>query len=367
MSNIAAVPPSLQLLQRLGIDLIQDRYQATKPIGAAYGGVAFTGIDKRTQVKVFLKYLIGPRGALDKAKFSMERDALKAIHRWNQRVAPRLLADEEFPDVESSVIVTEWVEGELLSAWLTRCSQYTIDQRLSVFQRITSTLAVATITYQHRDFHPGNVMLLPYNSVRMGTEYINRVDEINLGVKILDWGEARPVISGNYDEEPDHHFTMLVLGPRTIGGAFSSLPPEIFKPGERNQHFGGTYEVWGMAALLYRMLTAKELDTPKSIGEYAQQIYDGTLTKIVSNRASELAKLNLPGGGIIPNLFAWMCNESPAERPPLSTVGEAMFDIRYEELNLFEPDLKNYMQHLKAGSDFTPVNGWSFRRDFERD
>lgn len=367
MSNIAAVPPSLQLLQRLGIDLIQDRYRATTPIGAAYGGVTFTGIDNVTQLKVFIKYLIGPRGALDKAKFSMERDALKAIHRLNPRVAPRLLADKEFPDIESSVIVTEWVEGELLSGWLARCPQYTIDQRLSVFHRITSTLSFATITYLHRDFHPGNVMLLPDDSVRMGPEYIDRFDEINLGVKMLDWGEARPVISGNYDEEPDHHFTMLALGPRAIGGAFSSLPPEIFKPGERNQHFGGTYEVWGMAALLYRMLTEKELDTPKSIGEYVQQIYDGTLTKIVSNRASELAKLNLPGGGIIPSLFAWMCSESPAERPPLSTVGEVMFDIRYEELNLFELDLENYMKHLKAGSDFTPVNGWTFRCEFERD
>ena len=367
MSNIAAVPTSLQLVRRLGIDLIQSRYQAIKPIGAAYGGVTFTGNDNVTQDKVFIKYLIGPRGLLDKAKFSMERDALKAIRSFDPRVAPRLLADEDFPNIESSVIVTEWVEGELLSAWLARCSQYTIDQRLSVFHRITSALSIATRTYLHRDFHPGNVMLLPDDSVRMGPEFFDRVDEINQGVKVLDWGEAIPIISGNYDEEPDHHFTMLALGPRAIGGAFSSLPPEIFKPGERNQHIGGTYEVWGMAALLYRMLTAKELDTPKSIGEYVQQIYDGNLKKIISSRASELANLNLPGGGIIPSLFAWMCNESPAERPPLYTVREVMFDIRYEELNLFEPDLEHYMKHLKDESKFTPVNGWKFRREFERD
>jgi hypothetical protein len=183
----------------------------------------------------------------------------------------------------------------------------------------------------------------------------------------LDWGESLPVLSGCFDEEPDHHFTIIELGPRAVGGAFSSLPPEVFKPWERNQHFGGTYEVWGMAALLYRMLTAKELDAPASIGEYVQQIYDGTLKKIVESRASELAASNLPGGDIIPYLFVWMCNENPAARPPLSKVGEVMFDIRYEKLNLFGSELKRYFEYLKDDYSFTPVGGWKFRREFERD
>jgi hypothetical protein len=122
-----------------------------------------------------------------------------------------------------------------------------------------------------------------------------------------------------------------------------------------------------MAALLYRMLTAKEIDAPASIGEYVQQIYDGTLKKIVARRASELANLKLPGGGIIPCLFEWMCNENPATRPELSTVGSVMFDIRYEELNLFGSELKRYFEYLKDDYSFTPVGGWKFRREFERD
>lgn len=367
MSNIAAVTPSLKLLQRLGIDLIQGRYLATKPIGQAYGGVTFTGIDKTTQAQVFIKYLIGPRGALDKAKFAMERDALARINRFDSKVAPHLLTTDEFPDIECSVIVTEWVDGELLSDWLSRSAQYNMEDRLAVFARVTMALSVGTLTYLHRDFHPGNVMLLPVDSVRMGPKYIDMLDEVNPGVKILDWGESVPVICGSYDEEPDHHFTMIELGPRAVGGAFSSLPPEVFKPWARNQHFGGTYEVWGMAALLYRMLTAKELDAPASIGEYVQQIYDGTLKKIVASRVSELVGLKLPGGDIIPCLFEWMCNENPAARPQLSTVGSVMFDIRYEKLNLSGADLKRYFEHLIGGDNFTPVNGWKFRCEFERD
>lgn len=367
MANIAPVTPSLQLLQRLGIDLIQDRYLATKPIGQAYGGLTFTGIDKTTQAQVFIKYLIGPRGALEKAKFAMESDALGAINRFDSKVAPHLLTTAEFPDIESSVIVTEWVDGELLSDWLRGSAQYNIDDRLEVFARVTRALSVGTLTYLHRDFHPGNVMLLPVDSVRMGPQYIDRLYELNPGVKILDWGESVPVISGSFDDEPDHHFTMIELGPRAVGGAFSSLPPEVFKPWERNRHFGGTYEVWGMAALLYRMLAAKNLDAPASIGEYVQQIYDGTLKKIVANRASELSGLKLPGGGIIPRLYEWMCNENPATRPSLSTIGSAIFDIRYEKLNLFGSDLERYFNHLKGGDSFTPDNGWLFRREFDLD
>lgn len=367
MSNIAPVAPSLALVQRLGINLIQDRYLATKPIGGAYGGVTFRGIDKETQEQVFIKYLIGPRGVLDKAKFAMERDALEAIRPYGGKVAPRLIAAYEFPDIESSAIVMEWVDGELLSDWLGRCAQYGIDDRLAVFARITQALSIATLLCLHRDFHPGNVMLLPVGTVRMGPEYIDRLHLVDPGVKILDWGESVPVISGHYDDEPEHHFTMLQLGPRAIGGAFSSLPPEIFKPWVRNRHFGGTYEAWGMAALLYRMLTAKDLDAPESIGEYVQQIYDGTLKRIVASRASELADLKLPGGGIIPRLFEWMCNETPEARAPLSTVGAVMFDIRYEELNLFGADLERYIRHLNNLDTFTPADGWRYRREFEGD
>lgn len=367
MSNIAPVAPSLALVQRLGINLIQKRYLATKPIGRAYGGVTFMGVDLNTQEQVFIKYLIGPRGALDKAKFALERDALNTINMYDPKVAPRLLATDDFPDIESSAIVTEWVQGELLSDWLVRCAQYGIDDRLAVFARITRSLSIATLTYLHRDFHPGNVMLGPVGTVRMGPEYIDQLHLSDPGVRILDWGESVPVISCNYDNEPEYHFTMNQFGPRAIGGAFSSLPPEVFKPWIRDRHFGGTYEVWGMAALLYRMLTARELDAAESVGEYVKQVYDGTLKKIVARRASELAALELPGGGIIPRLFEWMCNEDPAARPQLATVGEVMFDIRYEELNIFGQDLDSYIRYLANKGTFTPASGWKFRREIERD
>ncbi|MCI3208805.1 MULTISPECIES: protein kinase [Pandoraea] len=367
MSSLSPIKPLLTIVQRLGIDLIHERYRAIEPIGQTYGGATFKGIDQQTRKQVFIKYLIGSRGELNRAKFAMERDALKNISLFDANLVPKLLTTEEFPDIESSAIITEWVDGELLSDWLGRSAPYSMNDKLAVFARITRALSIATLPYLHRDFHPGNVMLLPESTVRIGPEYIDNPRKIDPGVKILDWGEALPVISGNYDDEPEHHFTMLTLGPRTIGGAFSSLPPEIFKPWVGNQHFGGTYEAWGMAVLLYRMLTGKDFNALKSIGEYVRQIYDGTLKQIVASRASELASLQLPGGGIIPRLFEWMCKEEPAGRAPLSMVGHALFDILYERLNLNGPDLKRYMSYLANGEPFTPKGGWKYRREFDLD
>jgi len=182
------VAPALAVVQRLGINLIQNRYLAIKPIGQAYGGVTFLGSDIKTDTPVFIKYRIGPRGELDKAKFAMERDALKAITQLDSKVAPRFLATDDFADVESAAIVMEWIEGELLSDWLGRCAEYSIEDRLAVFARIASALSIATLTYMHRDFHPGNVLLLPAGTVAMGPEYIDRLYLIDPGVKILDWG-----------------------------------------------------------------------------------------------------------------------------------------------------------------------------------
>lgn len=368
MSSISQITPALAVVQRLGIDLIQGRYRANEPIGQAYGGATFIGIDLQTNKKVFIKYLIGAQGELNQAKFAMERDALQTIAHFDDRIIPKLLSTEDFPNIESSVIVTEWVDGELLSDWLKECAQYSINERLEVFARITQALSIGTLSYLHRDLHPGNVMLLPSSTVRMGPKYIEDLRQIDPGVKILDWGESVPVVSGNYDDEPNYHFTMLKLGPRTIGGAFSSLPPEIFRPYVRNQHFGGTYETWGMASLLYRMMTGNELKPLESIGEYIQKIYDGTLKQIISSRVSELVGLELPGGIIIPRIFEWMCNEKPAERPSLSIVGGAIFDILYEDLNIIsEPSVNKYMRYLSGDGEFTPDGGWNYRREFEYD
>ena len=352
---------ALGLIRKLGIDLLDDRYQAHTPIGNAYGGASFVGLDLKTNAKVFMKYLICPRGPLERAKFSMERDALSTVGGIFKDIVPKLLYHCDIPEIQAAAIVTEWVDGELLGSWLKRCGDLSIDERLEVFHRVTFAMSGGTLTHLHRDFHPGNIVLLPRENVLMGPVELWQVE--TPGVKILDWGEALPVISAAYDDEPEHNFTVRALGPRVIGGAIGSLPPEVFWPYVPNRYFGGTYEAWGLASLLYRILALKELEIPTSIGALAADVHNGSLNDRTRRRASELATLALPGGQIIPRLFERMSADVPEGRPQLSDINWVLWDVRYEGLSLAAGKVLD--DYIVDPSSYRPDGGWKYRRDFD--
>lgn len=357
LGNEESDPTGTALIRRLAIDILADRYRAVQSIGSSYGGLAFLGRDIHTEAKVFVKYLICPRGEGERAKFLMERDAIEYLQRFDGRdFAPHLLHFQEFPELQSMVIVTEWIEGESLASWLERCKQLSFDERLAVFHRVVRCMSGATLVYQHRDFHPGNVVLLPEAQVRLGVDVLPK-DE-TAAVRILDWGEAIPVLQGNYDDEPDHHFVMLAVTPRTIAGAFTSLPPEVFKSWKRNRYFGGTYEAWGLGMLLYRIFSDIPLELPSSLGDYASHVYDGTLSRETGRRRAQLETLALPGSQIIPRLYEWMMKETPEERAPLSTVGRVLWDVRFEGLSI--TDLAELRRYFSSPGTYEPPGGWTY-------
>ncbi|PVY69421.1 protein kinase-like protein [Cupriavidus alkaliphilus] len=286
-----------------------------------------------------------------------EHDALRKINAFPlDDVAPKVLHFEEFVKLETLALVTEWVDGELLSSWLERADELALQERLAVFHRVAFAMSTATRDFQHRDFHPGNIILLPEDFVKMGP-YIRGL-YARSGVKVLDWGEALPVIFGNYDDEPDHNFVMLAYAPRVIAGALTSLPPEVFSPWDRNSHFGGIYESWGLGMLLYRVLTLKSLSVPAGIGDYASQVHSGVLRNMIEQGTDELAAMDLPGGRILPRLFRWMMEQDPAKRADISDIGRVMWDLRYEELRIADnSELEKYFTDPRR---YEPAAGWQF-------
>lgn len=360
MSNNAstsAYSKDTALIRKLEIETLGARYRADRKIGASFGGATFIGTDTLNGNQVFMKYLICPRGEGERAKFMMEHDALQSNIKFPMDdVAPRVLYFEEFDELQTLALVTEWINGELLSVWLERAGELTIQERLAVFHRVTFAMSTATRNYQHRDFHPGNIMLLPEHLVRMGPGVSDF--HARSAVKVLDWGEALPVISGNYDDEPDHNFVMLIQAPRVIGGALTSLPPEVFSPWQRNAHFGGTYETWGLGMLFYRLLTLQPLSAPIGLGDYAFQVRSGALKELIRRRVSELSALDLPGGLILPRLFEWMMTENPVNRADISDIGRVMWDLRYEELSITSnSELEKYFADPRK---YEPASGWKF-------
>ncbi|WP_295537641.1 hypothetical protein [uncultured Pseudacidovorax sp.] len=348
---------STTLIRKLGIETLGGRYRADYKIGDSFGGATFSGTDTVTGSKVFIKYLICPRGNGERAKFLMERDALKYLAEFRiHDVAPKLLHFEEFNEQQTLALVTDWVHGELLTTWIERSDKLSVQERLAVFHRVAFAMSNATRGYQHRDFHPGNIILLPEDSVIMGPLVKN--GEATAAVKVLDWGEALPVIMGNYDDEPDHNFVMLALVPRMIAGAFTSLPPEVLRPWRQNDHFGGTYESWGLGILLYRILTLRPLSVSASLGDYALDVHNGSLAEMVKRRVRELGSLDLPGGAILPRLFQWMMEEEPSRRATIADIGRVMWDLRYEELSITSGhELEKYFSNPR---NYLPTSGWRF-------
>ncbi|WP_269532205.1 hypothetical protein [Chitinimonas sp. BJYL2] len=356
-SKTSLSPSALSLIRRLGIDTIDGRYRADENIGNSFGGTTFSGTDVSTGQRVFFKYLICPRGEGERAKFLMERDALVRTRQFpGEGVAPEVLHFEQFDELQSMVLVTEWVDGELLSDWLARAHTLDVEKRLEVFHRIAVAMSKATLSFQHRDFHPGNIILLPEDQVHMGPTVGFR--DSRSAVMVLDWGEALPVIMGSYDDEPDHNFVMLSQAPRMIVGAITSLPPEVFKPWQHNRYFGGTYESWGLGMLLYRVLSLQNPVTFASLGEYASEVYSGALKSRLMERANELRELSIPGGLILPRLFEWAVNEEPESRPSISQIGRVMWDVRYESLSLVESRLLD--QYFANPNEYEPEGGWRY-------
>ncbi|AEF90854.1 serine/threonine protein kinase [Delftia sp. Cs1-4] len=344
------------LIRILGIETLAERYRAEYRIGSSFGGSTFKGVDTASGSPVFIKYLICPRGEIERAKFMMELDALRHIEKAPfDKVAPKVLYFNEFDRQQTLALVTEWVNGELLSTWIERSGELSLQERLAVFHRVAYAMSTATRSHQHRDFHPGNIMLLSEDLVRMGPQFEH---EARSAVKVLDWGEALPVIMGTFYDEPDHYATMLAEAPRMIGGSFTSRPPEVFQPWNFNYRSGGTYESWGLGMLLFRILTQRPLTAPASLGDYASEVHSGRLKILINRRTYELYEMDLPGGLILPRLFKWMMDDNPKKRASLADIARVLWDLRYEELS-FE-NIQDLEIYFKDPRGYEPPAGWRF-------
>lgn len=361
-ASIAAGRSAFALVKKLGLNIVGERFEALNSIGSSFGGSSFVGRDLQEGVTVFMKYLICPRGETERAKFLLERDALKHLS-WNPyKVAPKFLHFETVPELVTDVLVTEFAKGEGLASWIDRSQPLGIEEKLEVFHRVVFALSHATLNYQHRDAHPGNIILLPEDQVVMKPWDAGMW---NPAVKIVDWGEALPVIFANYDDEPDHNFILLEAAPKTIGGSITSLPPEVFSPWRQNTSFGGVYESWGIGLLLNRILTGSAPPRADSLGQFAKDVRDGALERWVRDQVNNIRSYDLPGGLILSRLLRSLLSVQPERRATLSDAGLVLFHLRYENLTISTSDeVERYFSDV---CEYKPPGGWRFINDFERD
>ncbi len=212
-----AAPPPVPT--RLG------RYRIERKIGEGGMGVVYAARDERLDRTVALKAIRGDND--DTARRRLWREARTAAGISHPNIC-QLYEVEETDD--GLFLAMELLSGEPLGARLTRGALSAADSATIALQTLDALDALHTRGLIHRDLKPSNLFLTPH------------------GVKLLDFGLARPMASGIGSD------TATVL---TQAGAIVGTPNYMAPEQVRGEALDGRADLFAMAALLFEMLSGR--------------------------------------------------------------------------------------------------------------
>jgi len=224
-------------IQRIG------RYEITRKLGEGGMGVVYAARDPRLERSVALKMLRDP-GADSQSRDRLWREARAAASVTHPNVCQLFEIAEE----DGQLFITmELLEGESLGDRIAR-GPMPLAEVAEVTRTILSALdAIHRRGLIHRDLKPTNVFITP------------------LGVKLLDFGLARP-IAGLDDRTVDGAITQQ----GTLMGTPRYMAPEQW----RGEELGPASDLFSVGAMMYEMLTGQ----PAFDGDSLLAIYDSIRT-----------------------------------------------------------------------------------------
>jgi serine/threonine protein kinase/tetratricopeptide (TPR) repeat protein len=215
-------------------DTIQ-HYRLTRKLGEGGMGVVFEARDARLDRMVAIKRL-GPLARDPTSRERLLREARLAAGVSHPNICQVYELGEDGGEL---YIVMELLSGETLATRIGR-GPLPLVEALQVTLEILSGLeAIHARGVVHRDLKPSNVFLTPH------------------GVKLLDFGVARPPATGNGDPG--------LTTPGTIIGTPHYLPPEALG----NDPVGPASDIFALGVILFEMLTGKHAFPGASVIEVA--------------------------------------------------------------------------------------------------
>lgn len=202
------------------------RYRIERKIGEGGMGVVYAAHDDRLDRTVALKTIRGESD--DTSRKRLWREARVAAGISHPNIC-QLFEVEETED--GLFLAMELLAGEPLSARLARGPLNAADAASISLQTLNALDALHSRGLIHRDLKPSNLFLTPH------------------GVKLLDFGLARPMASG-----PDGGETGTVL---TMAGAIVGTPNYMAPEQVRGETLDGRADLFAMAALLFEMLSGR--------------------------------------------------------------------------------------------------------------
>jgi tetratricopeptide (TPR) repeat protein len=265
-------------------DVIADRFEIGRPVGAGAMGIVFLARDHATRTDVAVKVLRDAQGRAD-PRFEREAAALAELHHPH---VVRYIAHGTTPHDEP-YLVMEWIEGEDLGRRLSR-GRLRVDACLTLAARVAAALAEAHARgVVHRDVKPSN-LFLPGGAVEQ--------------VKVLDFGIARLAGVARATQ------TGAVLG--TPG----YLPPEQARG---DDVIDPRADMFSLGCVLFECLTG----APAFAGQHLPAI----LAKILFEPAPSARALCPEVPDVLESLIARMLAKDPAQRPTSAAVAATLASL----------------------------------------
>jgi serine/threonine protein kinase/tetratricopeptide (TPR) repeat protein len=218
-------------------------YAITRKLGEGGMGVVYEARDERLERIVALKTLRGLSGD-ESARKRLWREARAAASVNHPNICQIYEIGE---DTGGLFIAMEMLEGEALSEQLRRGPLH-VPQAVSVGLEILSALsALHARAIIHRDLKPSNVFVTPH------------------GVKLLDFGLARPELGGALSPDTDVTQTGMIMGtPRYMA-------PEAVK----GETVDARSDLFAAGAILFEMLAGRPAFDGRTIADVIHAtVYD---------------------------------------------------------------------------------------------
>lgn len=211
--------PEAPVPQRIG------RYKINRKIGEGGMGVVYAATDERLGRAVALKMIRGDGDETARKRLWREARAAAGVSH------PNICQLFEIDEADGGLFMAmELLDGEPLAARLKRGTMAPREVAITGGETLAALEALHSRGFVHRDLKPSNVFLTTH------------------GVKLLDFGLARPVSSWT---EADTRTQLTVAG--SLAGTPNYMAPEQV----RGEAVDARTDVFAMAALLFEMLSGQ--------------------------------------------------------------------------------------------------------------
>jgi serine/threonine protein kinase/Tfp pilus assembly protein PilF len=253
-------------------------YQIIRQLGAGGMGVVWLAEDTRLNRKVALKTVKSADADTTEGRQRLMREA-RAAASLNH---PHIAAVHDVLDLDGQVIVVlEYVEGETLSARLSR-GQMSVAETVEVAWQLADALAAAhSQGIIHRDLKPGNVVLGPESRA-----------------KVLDFGIARMVPAGA-------DMALSVSG--TIGGGLVGTPGYAAPEQYLSRNVDGRADLYALGVMMFEMIAGRR--------PFPSNDAVALATSVLRDDAPRLSSTGLWVPPELEKLVGKLLDKDPAKRP----------------------------------------------------